>query len=90
MIHTNYWLSAWVGMELKQVQPIKHVHTYHSLGAAKYANANLLTNVAKIRLAIEKVCLERADLTIATCPQQKEYLQKLVSTKGNIEIIPFI
>ncbi len=76
-------------MELKKTQPLKHVHTYHSLGAVKYAHANNFTNIAKTRLAIEKACLETADLSIATCPQQKEYLQELVSsTKGNIEIVP--
>lgn len=88
LIHTNYWLSAWVGMELKKVQPIKHIHTYHSLGAVKYANLHHLSNLAKTRLAIEKTCLETADLTIATCPQQRDYLRDLVSNKGEIEIVP--
>ena len=88
LIHTNYWLSAWVGMQLKKTQPLKHIHTYHSLGAVKYARTNSLSNLAKTRLAVEKICLETADLTIATCPQQREYLRELVSIKGNIEIIP--
>ena len=88
LIHTNYWLSAWVGIQLKKTQPLKHIHTYHSLGAVKYARANNPSNLARTRLAIEKICLETADLTIATCPQQREYLRELVSTKGNIEIIP--
>ena len=88
LIHTNSWLSGWVGMELKKIQPLKHVHTYHSLGAVKYVNVNHPSNIAKTRLAIEKACLETADLTIATCPQQKEYLRELVSQRGNIEIIP--
>lgn len=88
LVHTNYWLSAWVGMELKKTQPLKHVHTYHSLGAVRYARTHRLTNIARTRLAIEKVCLESADLTIATCPQQRKYLQELVSHRGNIEIVP--
>ena len=88
LVHTNYWLSAWVGMELKKTQPLKLIHTYHSLGAVKYAGANNPSNIARTRLAIEKLCLETADLTIATCPQQREYLEKLVSHRGNIEIIP--
>ena len=88
LIHTNYWLSAWVGIQLKKTQPLKHIHTYHSLGAVKYARTNnSLSNLAKTRLAIEKICLETADLTIASCPQQREHL-RLVSSKGNIEIIP--
>ena len=89
LIHTNYWLSAWVGMELKKVQPLlKHIHTYHSLGAVKYAKSRHLSNIARTRLAIEKTCLETADLTVATCPQQREYLEELVSRRGQIEIIP--
>ena len=88
LIHTNYWLSAWVGMELKKSQPLKHVHTYHSLGAVKYAFEQDIPNIGKTRLAIEKVCLETADLSIATCPQQRDYLRELMSKRGNVEIIP--
>ncbi len=88
LIHTNYWLSAWVGMELKKIQPLKHIHTYHSLGAVKYIGEREIDNLTKNRLKIEKACLETADLSIATCPQQRDYLQDLVSDKGNIEIIP--
>lgn len=89
LIHTNYWLSAWVGMELKKTQPFKHFHTYHSIGAVKYSlSYGDTSNVDKTRLAIEKACLETADLTIATCPQQRDYLRELVSDQGQIEIVP--
>ncbi len=88
LIHTNYWLSAWVGMELKKIQPLKHIHTFHTLGAVKYAHESYINNLAKNRLKIEKTCLETADLNIATCPQQRDYLRELVSPKGNIEIVP--
>ena len=88
LIHTNSWLSAWVGMELKKTQSLKHVHTFHSLGAVKYAYDEHPSNLAKIRLAIEKNCLETADLTIATCPQQRDYIRELVSDRGYVEIVP--
>ena len=88
LIHTNYWLSAWVGMKLKQVQPLKHIHTFHTLGVVKYANDSNLGNLAKNRLRIEKTCLKTADLNITTCPQQRNYLRELVSDKGYVEIIP--
>ena len=89
LIHTNYWLSAWVGMELKKTQPLlRHVHTYHSLGALRYLKSRRLANIARTRLAIEKLCLETADLSIATCPQQRDYLEELVSRRGNIAIVP--
>lgn len=88
LVHTNYWLSAWVGMELKKHQPLVQVHTYHSLGAVKYKNVDKIPAIAAKRLKVEKACLESADRVIATSPHEEEDLRKLVSKKGKIEIIP--
>lgn len=88
IIHTNYWLSAWVGMEIKKRQLVSHLHTYHSLGAVKYKSISTVPIIAKTRLKIEKQCLETADLIIATSPQEKEHMKSLVSSKGKIKVIP--
>ncbi|MGB3496176.1 MAG: glycosyltransferase family 1 protein [Elainellaceae cyanobacterium] len=89
LVHTNYWLSSWVGMELKRRQPsLQQVHTYHSLGAVKYSNVDHIPAIANTRLDIEKRCLETAEKIIATSPQEQEHMQTLVSTKGNIDTIP--
>jgi len=88
LVHTNYWLSSWVGMELKKHQPIKQVHTYHSLGAVKYSAISNIPAIASTRLAVEKACLETADRVVATSPQEGEHMRKLVSAKGAIEMIP--
>jgi D-inositol-3-phosphate glycosyltransferase len=89
IIHTNYWLSASVGMELRKYQQFKHLHTYHSLGAVEYQSITNLPRVFQARLKIEKQCLETADTIIATSPQQKEVMRSLISTKGNIKVIPY-
>ena len=88
LIHTNYWLSSWVGMQLKEIQGSKLVHTYHSLGAVKYNTVKTIPLVASTRLAVEKQVLETAERIVATSPQEKEHMRSLVSTKGNIDIIP--
>ena len=88
IVHTNYWLSAWVGMQLKQFQPLIQVHTYHSLGAVKYRTISDIPPIATARLEVEKACLETAERIIATSPQEQEHLRQLVSTRGNVEIIP--
>src|SRR5919202_502764 len=88
LVHTNYWLSSWVGMELKKLQPLKQVHTYHSLGAVKYRSVSNLPAIASTRLAVEKACLETASRIVATSPQEEEHMRNLVSLKGSIEIIP--
>ena len=88
LIHTNYWLSAWVGMEIKKRQTVQHLHTYHSLGAVKYRSINTIPLIAKTRLRVERECLETADMIIATSPQEEEHMRSLVSRKGNIMVIP--
>lgn len=88
LVHTNYWLSSWVGMELRKYQPVRMVHTYHSLGAVKYRTVTNIPAIATTRLAVEKACLETADRVLATSPQEEEHMRKLVSTQGTIEMIP--
>ncbi|WP_071515917.1 glycosyltransferase family 1 protein [Geitlerinema sp. PCC 9228] len=88
LVHTNYWLSAWVGMELKRRQACQQVHTYHSLGAVKYQNVSDRPPIADTRLQVEKECLETAERIVATSPQEKEHMRSLLSEKGQIDIIP--
>ncbi len=88
LVHTHYWLSAWVGMELKSQQTLRQVHTSHSLGAVKYQDASFISPAASMRLAIEKACLESVERAIATSPQELEHMRTLVSREGRIEMIP--
>jgi D-inositol-3-phosphate glycosyltransferase len=88
LIHTNYWLSSWVGMQLRKHQPMVQVHTYHSLGAVKYQNVEHIPSIAAMRLTVEKTCLETVNCVVATSPQEQEHMVNLVSTRGQIEMIP--
>ncbi|MBF2028141.1 MAG: glycosyltransferase family 1 protein [Oscillatoriales cyanobacterium C42_A2020_001] len=88
VVHTNYWLSSWVGMQLKKALSVSQVHTYHSLGAVKYQAISTVPMIASTRLDVEKTLLETAERVVATSPQEKEHMRSLVSTKGNIDIIP--
>lgn len=87
LFHTNYWISSWVGMELKKIQNSKQVHTYHSLGSIKYKAVTTIPMIATKRLSVEKAVLETAERIVATSPQEKEHMLQ-ISTKGNIDIIP--
>jgi glycosyltransferase involved in cell wall biosynthesis len=89
LVHTNYWLSGWVGMEYKRrYLDVAHVHTYHSLGAIKYQTVTDIPPIANKRLDIEKRCLEMADRIVATSPQEHDHMRSLVSTQGDIVVIP--
>jgi glycosyltransferase involved in cell wall biosynthesis len=89
LIHTNYWLSAWVGLTLKQHNSAQLiVHTYHSLGAIKYQSTPTRPAIANLRLAVEQKILEQANCVIATSPQELQSLRQWVSPHGQIQIIP--
>jgi glycosyltransferase involved in cell wall biosynthesis len=88
LIHSNYWLSSWVGMELSKKLSIPQAHTYHSLGAVKYKSISTIPLIAKMRLAVEKTCLETVNRVVATSPQERDHMRSLVSARGNIDIIP--
>jgi glycosyltransferase involved in cell wall biosynthesis len=90
VVHTNYWLSAWVGLELKKKNSkIQLVHTYHSIGKVKYQVVPNRPAIASKRLEVERQILEQANCIVATSPQEREYLRTLVSHKGNIKLIPY-
>jgi glycosyltransferase involved in cell wall biosynthesis len=88
LAHTNYWMSGWVGLELKRNQNIQLLHTYHSLGAVKYRSVSEMPEIAKTRLEVEKQILEHAHSVVATSPQERDDLRNLVSENGRIDIIP--
>lgn len=88
LIHTNYWMSAWVGLEVQKTHDVQLVHTYHSLGAVKYQAVPNIPKIAATRLAIEKEILEQAQCIVATSPQEVEILRSQVSPLGQIEMIP--
>jgi D-inositol-3-phosphate glycosyltransferase len=88
LAHTNYWMSGWVGLQLQRSQNIQLLHTYHSLGAVKYLAVDEIPEIAKTRLEVEKQILEQAQRIVATSPQERDDLRKLVSDLGQIDIVP--
>ncbi len=87
LIHTNYWLSAWAGLKLKQQSNVQLVHTYHSFGVVKYETGSL-PSCADLRLQTEREILERADCVVATSPQEEQLLRSRISTQGRVQVIP--
>ncbi|MEY2978378.1 MAG: hypothetical protein RLZZ435_2517 [Cyanobacteriota bacterium] len=88
LIHTNYWLSGWVGLQLRQNFHFQWLHTYHSLGVIKYQTTQEIPPIGKTRLASERQVLEQADRIVATSPQEQTHMETLMSHRGAIEVIP--
>lgn len=90
IIHTNYWLSGWVGLQLQRALGIPRVHTSHSLGSVrKGAMAAQSSESFSLRLRVEKELLQGADRVIATTPIERKVLMEAYSVSpGKIKVVP--
>jgi D-inositol-3-phosphate glycosyltransferase len=87
LLHTNYWLSGWVGLQLKQQSNVQLIHTYHSLGVVKYA-AGAKSDCGDRRLQTEQELLETANCVVATSPQEEQLLRSRISALETFHAIP--
>lgn len=88
LIHTNGWLSAWSGLQLRQQSNVQLVHTYHTLGCIEYQACPQRPAIALTRHQVEQQILQQAHRVVATSPQEQEALRRLMAADGQIEIIP--
>jgi len=88
LLHTNGWLSAWSGLQLRQQSNVQLVHTYHTLGCVEYQACPQMPAIATTRLQVEQQILHQAQRVVATSPQEQETLHRLIATDGRIEMIP--
>ncbi len=88
LTYTIYWLSGWVGLELKRQQSFIHVHTCCSLAAKRCQGSSSLSSRSAAPLTVEQVCLDSADWVVATNLQEEIYLRALVSSKERIYFAP--
>jgi len=88
VIHSNYWLSGWVGMALARHWQTPHVHTPHSLGAVKDEAMAAEGADSAVRLNVEEEIATQADALIATSPADLIARNRHYSVVGQPEVIP--
>lgn len=90
LVHSHYWLSGWVGGQLKGEWSVPVVHMFHTLGALKNAaNRKEMGKEPKRRLSVEGQIMGFADRLIAPSPWEKE--QMIVhhqAQPSKIKVIP--
>jgi glycosyltransferase involved in cell wall biosynthesis len=89
LIHANFFMSAQVAMELKELMDIPYVVTYHALGKVRLIHQQEQDKFPIERLEIEKRTAECAAKIIAECPQDRDDLCNLYEVDGSkITIVP--
>lgn len=89
VIHSHYWMSGVIGLELRKWLNIPLLHTFHSLGKVKHRSVGSDIRGAELREGEEKQIVEKADRIIATCPEERKQLMRLYkASPDKIIIIP--
>lgn len=87
-LHTNYWLSGWVGLKLAQAWHVPHCHTHHSLGAVKFGATGGTAANGQVRLKVEEMLNGECSTVIATSPQDVASILEHYPRLGPVSIVP--
>ena len=88
VVHSHYWLSAWVGRELSQVLEIPHVVTFHTLSMIKMQSRAGEIEQSE-RSVVETEVIATADRIIAFSPHERDAMARLYAADANkINLVP--
>ncbi len=76
VVHSHYWLSAWVGRELSHELEIPHVVTFHTLSLIKMQSRAGEVEQSE-RSVVETEVIATADRIIAFSPHERDAMARL-------------
>lgn len=89
LIHANFWMSALVAAEIKQLIGTPFVVTFHALGAVRLQHQGTADEFPAECIAIERRVVQEADHIIAECTQDREDLLTLYDADPQrVTVIP--
>ena len=88
VVHSHYWLSAWVGRELSQALNVPHVVTFHTLGLIKMQSRAGEVEQAE-RLVVEAEAMATSDRIVAFSPHERDAMARLYDANpGKVSMVP--
>jgi D-inositol-3-phosphate glycosyltransferase len=90
VLHSHYWLSGWVALQLRHTLQLPVVHMSHTLGAIKNAAVQQpWEQEPPRRLRVERTVLQRCDAVVAESPASRRHmLQTYAVEPARVHIIP--
>src|SRR5215470_9511560 len=90
LLHSHYWLSGWVALQLRQLWALPMVHMSHTLGYPKNAAAQQVwEQEPPRRLLVEYEILKHSDALVAESPASKQHMvQEYGVDPARVQIIP--
>ncbi len=89
LIHANFFMSAKVAADLKEILDIPFIVTFHALGHVRRVHQKEQDKFPAERLLIEEETIRKADKIVAECPQDREDLIEYYNASARrITVIP--
>lgn len=90
LLHSHYWLSGWVALQLRVLWSLPMVHMSHTLGYPKNAAAQQAWEQdPPRRLQVEYEVLKHSDALVAESPASKQHMvQEYGVNPARIQTIP--
>jgi D-inositol-3-phosphate glycosyltransferase len=77
VIHANFFMSGWVGLELRRQFTVPLVITFHALGLVRREHQREADRFPAERIGIERTLVRDSDRLVAACPQDAADLRRL-------------
>jgi D-inositol-3-phosphate glycosyltransferase len=90
LVHSHYWLSGWVALELQRERRLPVVQMFHTLGHLKNRVASdAQSREAQERTRVEAAIMRRADCIVAATPADRNQMVELYGADpAKIAIVP--
>lgn len=89
VVHGNFWMSGWIGLQLRRRLGVPFVQLFHALGKTKRRHQGTADTSPSARLDVELDIVREADRMIAQCPTERlELIDDYKADPRRIELIP--
>lgn len=89
LLHSNFWMSGWVAIELRRRLNIPVVQIFHAMGKTKRRHQKKVDTSPGDRIRTEKEIVREADRIIAQCPSERcELVEDYGANPNKIVLIP--
>jgi glycosyltransferase involved in cell wall biosynthesis len=89
LVHGNFWMSGWVGAQLRRECDVQFVQIFHALGAVKRHHQGEADSSPPERVTVERSVLRASDRVIAQCPAEVDELTKLYGAdRSRLRVVP--
>jgi D-inositol-3-phosphate glycosyltransferase len=89
VIHSHFWMSGWVALQLQHRLGVPFVQTFHALGKTKQRHQGAADTSPAARIAVEHDIVRECDQLIAQCPNERaELIDDYAADPRKIALIP--